>query len=683
MRSFLFLHKMPFVRLLLPLLLGIVCGKYLDCPEMVSVLVCVFSSLLCFSFLLSSVRGSYRYDWTFGVSLFLFVASLGAMLAEREVSSFWMPRNGDGVLLLSEVVEVPEEKPSTVKCLVSMSCRDSGGTSDRDCLLLLYVRKDSVSKSLRCGDVLAFPDNLFRESKLNPEEFDYATYLRNKGISGSLYLPAGKWRRVGSLDRFSLKTNAMEVRGFLLSKLSKYGFAEEEFGVLSAMVLGCREYMDVETKESYARTGASHILAVSGLHVGVVFFVFSFILNLFWPPGRWKLFRAVLLLLALWTYAFVTGLPSSVVRSSVMLSFVCIGMSIGRKSSIYNTVAASAFFMLLCRPSYLFDVSFQLSFAAVLSIVFFQPKIYSMVSFSGWLPEKLWSLFSVSLAAQIATLPISLFYFHQFANYFWLSGFVVVPLSAVIIYLAIFLMVLPELSLVGELVSDVLNVVLKVMNVSVRIIESMPFATISDVGFGKMDVLLVFLVIFLFSSYLISRSSRLLYLSMFSLLFYLCYSVCLKYDKSKEEMFAVYNIRNASVLNCFGRGRNYVTSNVPMEKVLPHVSNLWMEKNAVTPECCDKNYFEIGGRRVFCLRDSSFKNKEAGRLLNVDVLVLSGNVDYSVAELNSAFKYGLLVFDSSNSWKYRSRLRKECEVSNVKFYDVVESGAFLMEGNKE
>ncbi|MCB9017175.1 MAG: ComEC/Rec2 family competence protein [Prevotellaceae bacterium] len=551
--------------------------------------------------------------------------------------------------------------------------------SEKHPLLVLYLAKDESSINLKRGDILTFPDNLFREQKLNPGEFDYVKYLRTKGISASLYLPSGKWRRVGATHRFSLKSMAADVQEKLVTKLKRHDFKKDELGVLSAMVLGDRDYMDSEIKDSYAQTGASHILAVSGLHVGVVFFVFNFLLDLFWKPQKWRLLRAILLIAALWIYAFVTGLSPSVVRASIMLSFVCIGMLIGRKTSIYNTLAASAFFLLLYHPFYLIDVGFQLSYTAVLSIVVFQPHISSIFTFRRWLPSKIWSLFTVSVAAQIGTFPISLYYFHQFANYFWLSGFVVVPLSAAVIYLAMFLLLLLDIPFVCDAIATVLNFVLTLMNGSVRLIGHLPLSTFSNVGFGLIDVLFSFLSVVLFSFYLKSHSLRMLQFSMISLFCYFLTLVCLKYDQYGSERFAVFNIRNSSVVNYCGKGKNLLSCNVPMENVCPSISNFWMERLASVPMVSNRNYYEIDRRRIFCLRNSELKGFVAQRRLRVDVLVLSEDADYSIAELRLLFDFKQIVFDSSNSWKYRNKMKKSCKKENICFYDVVDSGPFLLE----
>jgi competence protein ComEC len=334
----------------------------------------------------------------------------------------------------------------------------------------------------------------------------------------------------------------MNVQRALLDKLRKYDFPKDEFAVLSAMVLGNREFMDKDIKNSYANTGASIFLAVSGLHVGVVFFVLSFVLSLFWKERHARWLRTVVLLLALWSYAFITGLPSSVVRASVMLSFVCLGMALNRKSSIYNTMAASAFFMLLYHPFYLFDVSFQLSYMAC-GLSWHSTEDLCDVFFQKMVASEVWVVLSVSLAAQIGTVPISLYYFHQFANYFGCRALWWCRSLAVVIYLAIFLFALPPIPYLCDFVAVVLNVVLWVMNQSIYWIERFPLATTYNIRFVYGGCCLClsdcYLIIYVSLRYHVRNLSGFDVVGML----YFAFLFARKWEIFDYEYFAVYNIK--------------------------------------------------------------------------------------------------------------------------------------------
>lgn len=675
MKSVLLFRRMPFLRLLIPLLAGVCVGNYSPLCEFWGYCALLLGVLMVLWRFTAVDLRSYRFRWVFGALLFALLLALGAYRTQTERSSLGDLTAGDGSLLMAELQEDPlaKAKSYAVEAWVVDSAMTKGGYR-----LMLYVAKDSLADDLSRGDRILFPNNLFHKRFLNPGEFDYEAYLRLKGVSGTCYLPGGKWRRVGHEKSFSLRGAAQEVQRGLLEKLSRYGLQGEEMAVVSAMVLGNRDYMEADLRSSYSATGASHILAVSGLHVGVVFLVMNFLLKLLFR-SRYRLLRIVVLVLALWAYAFVTGLPASVVRASFMLSLVCLGKMVGRTSSVFNTVSASAFFMLLYNPFYLFDVGFQLSYAAVFSILVFQSKIKSFyVPKSKW-GDWAWSLLSVSLSAQLGTLPIVLFNFHQFANYFWLSGMWVVPLSAVVIYMALLFFALPEVGLLCEWVAKLLSGVAWLMNAGVHGLEQMPFALVDGIRFGGVEVLCAYCVVVSLAMFLYRNDGRWARTLLGSLIVaFLAWGVN-GYCLASQEGVAVYNIRGVSAVNRYGVGRNELSCEGDGTRVCDVVSPFWVSHNyPSSATLVEEPLFSLGEKRLYCLRDTSLRGKEARQPLQVDVVVLGKDAISSLSELQALFSFRQLVLDSSNSWRVRRRFRRECEAVGLACHDVVADGAWVM-----
>ncbi len=274
------------------------------------------------------------------------------------------------------------------------------------------------------------------------------------------------------------------------------GIDGDELGVLSALSVGDKTLLDKDLKNSYSSTGASHILAVSGLHVGVVFWVFTQLLSQIFRGERF----------ALWSYTFVTGLSPSVIRASIMLSMVSLASLLNRRAMVYNTVFASAFMMLLYSPNYLFDVGFQLSYVAVLSILVFQKPIYQAFVFRSKICDKAWSLLSVSFAAQLGTMPLTLYYFHQISNVFWLSGFIVIPLSTVIIYLSVFLWTIHWIPYLSKGTAFLVEKSVRCMNFSIEKMESFHGIVCSNVRFEWVDLMLVGMMLGLLAMYVHKKS---------------------------------------------------------------------------------------------------------------------------------------------------------------------------------
>ncbi len=310
--------------------------------------------------------------------------------------------------------------------------------------IVIYFAGNEKVEALRPGTMILFdrvPEVI--ENRGNPYEFDYKGYIARRGIRRQVYLNGDSWRPGGNDPVFRITVYAERTRDYLLGIYSQNGLAGPEYEILSALTLGYKKSMDAEIKQVFSATGAAHVLAVSGLHVGIVYMVF----NLFFGfLRRQKATRYPFLFLAvlfLWGFAFITGLSPSVQRSALMFTVVLIGENLHRPANIYNTLASSASLLLVVNPNLVLDVGFQLSYAAVLGIVYFQPIVAGIFRFTSKAGSYLWGLFAVSVAAQMTTFPLSCFYFHQFPVYFWMSNFIVIPAAFLFIFLGILYSSLP------------------------------------------------------------------------------------------------------------------------------------------------------------------------------------------------------------------------------------------------
>lgn len=480
MQSF---RKFPFARLLIYLVTGLLLGYY--CPQISCWgLWCAGAvGMVCYLLLRHCRR--YAYVWLFGCSISLVIAGLGVFQVNRQASevtdSFCDWEDNIAV----KIIDVPMEKDKTVK----ISVRVLTNEHHENVRLVFYVKKDEESLSLREGDWIEVDKRaLLKKRDSNFNGFDYEAYLRGRGFSGSFYLPEYYWRFLVSAEGSNVFKLSHEVQKKLVGVFADCGIDGDELGVLAALAIGDKMLLDRDLRDSYALTGASHILAVSGLHVGVVFFVFVKILSLLLHGERYEKFRVSLSLLLLWMFTFVTGLSPSVIRASIMLSISSLAVLFNRRSQTYNAVFISAFFMLLYSPRYLFDIGFQLSYLAVLSILMFQKPIYEALVARHVVAEKIWSLLSVSLAAQLGTLPLTIYYFHQSSNLFWLSGFVVIPLSSVIIYLSILLWISHWIPVWGHFVAAVLENLVRFMNGFIRWMEEFPGVVADNLFIGRTDL---------------------------------------------------------------------------------------------------------------------------------------------------------------------------------------------------
>ena len=345
--------------------------------------------------------------------------------------------------------------------------------------LLLYLQKDSLPQP-QLGDVLLVQTTVRRGERLG--DFDYGRYLRMQGLVGSAWANRRHWQQVGHEPLSGLRATAEKCQRGLHQRYEQLGVREPELGILSALTLGYREELDKHVQQSFSAAGAMHILAVSGLHTGIVWGLIVWLLTLgglakpLCEQRVWQAILTTMTLIALWAYAFVTGLSPSVMRSALMVTIVEVGWLFRRNVVGMNTLAAAAVIILLIRPLTLWSVSFQLSFAAVASLILVGSWLQQHTILRGKLRQYIGGLLIMSFAAQIGTLPLTLHYFGQTSNYFALTNLVVIPVAFVLLLLGIGSLAM-SWCFVGEWLADAAQWCTYGLRLFVEWIEGLPYST--------------------------------------------------------------------------------------------------------------------------------------------------------------------------------------------------------------
>lgn len=345
--------------------------------------------------------------------------------------------------------------------------------------LLLYLQKDSLPQPLM-GDLLLVQTTVTRGDTLG--DFDYGHYLRLQGLVGSAWAYRRNWQIIGHQPIRGIRATAERCQQWLHQRYAALGIRDHELGILSALTLGYREELDQRVQQSFSASGAMHILAVSGLHTGIVWGLIVFLLTLgglikpLYEQRLWQTILTILTLIALWAYAFVTGLSPSVMRSAWMVTIIEIGWLFHRKSVGINTLAAAAVMILLINPLALWSVSFQLSFAAVASLILVGGWLQQHVVLRGKVLQYLGGLLIMSFAAQIGTLPLTLHYFGQTSNYFALTNWVVIPAAFVLLLLGMGALAM-SWCVVGEWLAEAAQWCTHALRLFVEWIEGLPIAT--------------------------------------------------------------------------------------------------------------------------------------------------------------------------------------------------------------
>ena len=345
--------------------------------------------------------------------------------------------------------------------------------------VLLYLQKDSMPMPVM-GDVLLVETQVRRGGKSG--KFDYGLYLRRQGIVGTCWALRRNWQLIGHEDDMGLKGLAKRSQYFLYQQYRKMGIEGQELGIISALTLGYREDLDKDVQRAFSASGAMHVLAVSGLHTGIVWGIVMWILTLgvLYKPLWENKFRRWLLnistIVLIWAYAFLTGLSPSVMRSALMLTFWALSSLLEQQTSRWNPLLAAAVVILIVNPLALWSVSFQLSFAAVAGIMLFGSSMQQAVVSKGRVWQSVSGLLIVSLAAQLGTMPLTLHYFGQTSNYFALTNLIVVPMAGILLSLGFSTLAMSWCA-VGEWLGWATKWCTWLLNQAVQWIESLPYST--------------------------------------------------------------------------------------------------------------------------------------------------------------------------------------------------------------
>ena len=461
---------------------------------------------------------------------------------------------------VARVYDCPTERPNAIRTVLELQHQmgDSSASRPVSGKVMAYFPKSDSTSALHYGDVIAIPASIREVTPpLNPEEFDYRAYLERKGITGQVWLKDGNWVNLQVNDANLLYAFSYRFRDILLASLQRCGLRDDEYGVAAAVLLGYDDNLAVEVRKNYVAAGSMHILCVSGMHVGFIYLLASFLLG-FLNRKKWqKMLKQALLLLLIWFYALITGLSPSIMRAALMLSFVIVGEAIHRKGIILNSIAASAFILLCVNPNNLFEIGFQLSYVSVIGIVVLQKPIYNLLYVKNKLLEKVWHLTALSIAAQISTIPFTLFYFQQFTSYFWLSNLLMTPLSFFVVISGMVLLMVSWIPYLSTWLGYVVWGAVYAMNWVTGRIESIPYSIIKGLYVSDFEFALL-LVAFSLLLLTFMLQKRRFFIAMLGTLLVVMVSVTVRvYRSDQQQGVMAFSLRNHTALD-FVKGREHV-----------------------------------------------------------------------------------------------------------------------------
>ena len=684
--------KAPFLRLLFTVITGIIAEYYLKFE--INIILIIAITLISAFFIFNILPLVYRFKLQAinGIIITAFIINAGGFLTwNKDVRNHtdWYGKKYDSTCyILATISEPPVEKNKSYKTLAAVDAiilKDSVYAVTGK--LLLYFSKDSVSNTIVYGNRIIIKKELQEiKNSGNPAAFNYKRYCAFQQIFHQCYLKKNNWvllkeKKVSVYHKVIFKT-----RDFIISVIDKYIAGNDESSIAKALLIGYKVDLDKDLVQAYSNAGLVHLIVIAGLHLGLIYALLLWITVKIPFLKKAETLRLILILLCLWFFALLTGASPPVMRAVVMFSFIAWGKVLKKNISIYNSLAASAFFLLCYDPFALWDAGFQLSYFAVTGIVISQRYIYNWFYFHNKIINEAWKIASVSLSAQVFTLPACLYYFHQMPLLFVFSNILAIPLAMITLYGCIILVFISSISFVALYLGKILTASIWLLNHTVLFINSLPFSLWSGFSFSFTETIILYFIVIFFLYWLIKKNNFAFKLAIYSSLLFSIMISIKKWKFSNQKKIIVYNVPAHKAID-FVNGNTYHftgDSDLMIDGLLqnfhlkPGRISLMLTKteNDSFPLFQQNNFFSFYGKSILMI-DSAIIYKPSTEKINVDYIVISKNPKLFITNLAMVFNCGVYIFDASNPmWKI-DKWKKDCEELHLRFHSVSEQGAFV------
>ena len=693
------LNQSPVVRLLLPFISGITVMILFPFPIIyaMSLLIVVFAMHLFFQSV-HSLSSSFKWRWLMGlfISCMFFLSGCFITWLGTGTNNALHFGNINSKIYIARVEEPPVFKEKTIKLITSVHYAKEGTQLFKTKGKLLVYIPNTAALNFNYGDYFVFTAKPHKiEQPKNPEEFNYAEYLSFHNIYHQVFLKEGSFHKTGLNEANLFYAASYNLRDYLISILKTTIPDKNIYSVGSALLVGYDDDLERNLMNAYASSGVLHVLSVSGMHVAIIFKVLEWLLSFLLKIRRGKHCYFALIILVLWFYAFLTGLCPSVLRATMMISFIIVGKWSGRNTGIVNTLVVSCFFLVIYNPYLVVDAGFQLSFLAVLGIVLLHPLLFRHYQPRNKFLLAVWGVLSISICAQLITFPISLFYFHQFPNLFLFTNLLIIPATTAAIYGCIALVILFKVPILGAAIAKFCYACIWFSNLTVEFAGGLSFAVTNGISITAMEMVFIYIIIFTGIIYLIQK--RWAHIAIFIVLLtsFLFLQSIENIYQSKQQSIAVYSIKGHTAIG-FISGKNcyLMTDSALMQddKALHfHLQQHWWKQGITKPillneeidvdNLARKGNHVLFNRKKIMIMDSVYATRFAGKveqpLLNVDYLVLTGNAPISLHKVRKFLNVQQIIIDGSNNYSKTKRWMSEARNLKIDCYSTKEKGALI------
>lgn len=663
-----------FVRLLLPYLVGTLIGIYH--PDILYSSVVITIGAIMFALLHRRARSIHAIliNTVLIAAGWLSISFTDTQLQQNHYSHNAWQAGG----WIIEVSSPPKVKADLISfdAKVLTAITDEPYSTKGTIKVYLNIPEGYPQPEIAYGDRLNIPNELGDvKPPANPYEFDYQQYLSYKGISQQAYLYPGQWKLLKEGNKNTPVAIALSLRnkaaGVIYEQIPDSNYA----ALVNSMLLGDRTQLNDDITQAFSISGAMHVLAISGLHVGILYGLIQYLLSMVAFIKRRKKLFVLLIILLLSFYALLTGLSPSVLRATVMVSFLIIGDKLmPNKAKPLNSLAASALLLLVIQPTLIYQVGFWLSYTAVVGILLIYPPLYKALYFKNKALNWLWQLTAVSVAAQIATLPITMFVFHQLPMHSLFSNVVVIPATSIILGLGSLLLTTFWIPYLSTIIAKLLYWTVFATSWCVEYISKLPGASLKGLYLNYIELALWIVAIVSLVWFMHTLKARSLQATLLACLLLLGIDTYYDYEQNHQQQLTVYSVHGSTAVDLFhGRtNHTYMDSTIMMDTIAMErklMPNRWAcgirnEDTLTSMKGSTGQYFLWNNERVAIIGKSLRKNIPY-KPLQIDKLILTDNMDVDIEYITQCYQVGTIIFDRSNSPSRIKKWEEQCRYLGI------------------
>lgn len=669
----------PFLRLLPPFITGILLQWYLILPLLLPACALATAVITLVYIHTAPVTTRFRLRRLTGacINILLLVTGMLTLYFNYPANKqSWLPLHYQGHESIRAVLQEPLlPKPRSFKATAAaQQLFSNGNITNVSGNIIVYFSRDVKVTDLSYGSIIIIKKGLTPvKSSGNPGAFNYQQYCTFSKIGHQVYLQPKDFVICTGRETRGIQQLIFTWRQNVLNILSTYIKGTKEKALAEALLIGYKDELDKDLVQSYSNTGVVHIIAVSGMHLGIIYLLLSRLVQPFRKKRSTRWASAVIILTILWIFSLLAGAGPSVIRSAVMFSLMIIGDAFSKRSAVYNNLAASAFLLLCWNPFWLWDAGFQLSYAAVISIVLFYKPVYNLMFVKNKLLDGIWKLNAVTFSAQLLTLPFTIYHFHQFPNLFLLANLIAVPLSGILLIGEIILCVVSFTPLLAAPLGKVINLLISFMNDFIERVDALPFASWGQLYINVPQAILLMVITCAAAIWCMQRSRGAFVTALTCVALFMIIRGWSFANASMQRKLIVYNVSKMPAMDFVEGRQHYFSGDADQFHLQPSRTLHRTTASTSLPGLLGhRPLYWFNGHHIMIIDNKSTPIPTT----NIHLLVLSKNPP---VDLLHNLKPAYVVADGSNSAAKITIWQQACAALNIPFHSVTQNGAFIMD----